>query len=72
VSELYTDDDPYLEGDAVFGVKPSLVVHYARIDDPAELARHRRDAPFWDLEYDIVLVRGKRTAVEFSTSREEQ
>jgi catechol 1,2-dioxygenase len=72
VSELYTDDDPHLEGDAVFGVKPSLVVHYARIDDPAELARHRRDAPFWDLEYDIVLVRGKRTAVEFSTSREEQ
>ena len=32
VTELYTDDDPYLDSDAVFGVKPSLVVHYDRID----------------------------------------
>ena len=28
VTQLFTDDDPYLESDAVFGVKDSLVVHY--------------------------------------------
>lgn len=28
VTQLFTDDDPYLESDAVFGVKESLVVHY--------------------------------------------
>ena len=35
VTELYTDDDPYIGSDAVFGVKSSLVVHYNRIDSPA-------------------------------------
>lgn len=33
VTQLFTDDDPYLESDAVFGVKDSLVVHYAPADD---------------------------------------
>jgi protocatechuate 3,4-dioxygenase beta subunit len=28
VTQLFTDDDPYLESDAVFGVKDSLVIHY--------------------------------------------
>ena len=28
VTQLFTDDDPYLGTDAVFGVKDSLVVHY--------------------------------------------
>ena len=37
VTELFTDDDPYLHNDAVFGVKPSLVVHYDRIDTAATL-----------------------------------
>lgn len=33
VTQLFTDDDPCLESDAVFGVKDSLVVHYAPADD---------------------------------------
>ena len=28
VTQLFTDDDPYLDTDAVFGVKDSLIVHY--------------------------------------------
>lgn len=32
VTQLFTDDDPYLESDAVFGVKDSLVIHYAPAD----------------------------------------
>lgn len=72
VSELYTDDDPWLGDDAVFGVKPSLVVHYERVEDPAALAARGREAPFWELERDLVLVPGDRTSVGFSTARENQ
>ena len=32
VTQLFTDDDPYLGSDAVFGVKDSLVVHYDETD----------------------------------------
>jgi len=28
ISELFTVDDPYVEGDAVFGVKESLKIKY--------------------------------------------
>ena len=72
VSELYTDDDPWLNDDAVFGVKPSLVVHYDRVDDPAALATRGRSTPFWELERDLVLVPGERTGVGFGTARENQ
>jgi catechol 1,2-dioxygenase len=72
VSELYTDDDPWLGDDAVFGVKPSLVVHYDLVDDPAVLAARGRDTPYWDLERDLVLVPGDRTRVGFTTARDEQ
>ena len=33
VTQLFTDDDPYLGTDAVFGVKDSLVVHYDEADE---------------------------------------
>jgi protocatechuate 3,4-dioxygenase beta subunit len=71
VTELYTDDDAYLQTDAVFGVKPSLVVHYDWIDEPARLAQAGRTTPFWELHHDIVLTAGESTAVTFSTARRE-
>ena len=37
VTQLFTDDDPYLGSDAVFGVKDSLVVHYVATDDGLRL-----------------------------------
>ena len=37
VTQLFTDDDPYLDTDAVFGVKDSLVVHYEPSDDGLRL-----------------------------------
>ncbi|MDE0048771.1 MAG: 6-chlorohydroxyquinol-1,2-dioxygenase [Rhodospirillales bacterium] len=37
VTQLFTDDDPYLDTDAVFGVKDSLVVHYERGDEGLRL-----------------------------------
>ncbi|MDE0390059.1 MAG: 6-chlorohydroxyquinol-1,2-dioxygenase [Rhodospirillales bacterium] len=37
VTQLFTDDDPYLDTDAVFGVKDSLIVHYEPGDDGLRL-----------------------------------
>ncbi len=37
VTQLFTDDDPYLGTDAVFGVKESLVVHYESTADGLRL-----------------------------------
>ena len=37
VTQLFTDDDPYLGTDAVFGVKDSLVVHYESTDEGLRL-----------------------------------
>ena len=37
VTQLFTDDDPYLGTDAVFGVKESLVVHYESTDEGLRL-----------------------------------
>ncbi len=38
VTQLFSDDDPYLDADAVFGVKDSLIVHYERGGDGLRLA----------------------------------
>ena len=70
VTELYTDDDQYLCIDAVFGVKPSLVVHYTRAEDARQLAANGRTQPYWDLEYDFVLTPGQRGTIAFTTARE--
>jgi protocatechuate 3,4-dioxygenase beta subunit len=45
---IYVDGDPYIDGDAVFGVKPSLVGTYVRREGP--------DGPFATLHRDFVLV----------------
>ena len=37
VTQLFTDDDPYLDSDAVFGVKDSLVIHYEAAEDGLRL-----------------------------------
>ena len=43
VTQLFTEGDDYLESDAVFGVKNSLVVNYARAGEE------------WQVHYDFVL-----------------
>jgi hydroxyquinol 1,2-dioxygenase len=70
ITELYSGGDKYLETDAVFGVKPSLVVHYTWVSDPSSVAAAGRAAPYWDLQHDLVLTPGQRTAIEFTTTSE--
>jgi catechol 1,2-dioxygenase len=56
-THVFVDGDPYLDSDAVFGVKESLIVPFVRHDDPAAAARVGLSNPFYTAEYDFVLVR---------------
>ncbi len=56
VTQLFTEGDPYLDSDAVFGVKNSLVVDYARDDSPERAAEYGVKAPFYRVDYDFGLV----------------
>lgn len=61
VTEVFPDQDPYLDEDAVFGVRERLVMHYERHDDPAKapagFARSKSpDLPFYTVEFDFELV----------------
>lgn len=56
VTHIFTPDCQYLSEDAVFGVKPSLIADFARVDDPARAAEVGLPSPFWSVEWDMVLV----------------
>jgi protocatechuate 3,4-dioxygenase beta subunit len=56
---IYVDGDPYLSGDAVFGVKPSLIGDFVRHDDSEEASRRGCEVPFYTLERTFVLVPGR-------------
>jgi hydroxyquinol 1,2-dioxygenase len=55
VTHLFVRGDPYLDSDAVFGVKDSLIVDFDRTQSPGEAARFGMEAPFWRAHYDFVL-----------------
>ena len=54
-THLFVQGDPYLDSDAVFGTKDSLVVEFVRHDVPEEAARYQVAAPFFTVEYDFIL-----------------
>ncbi len=54
-THLFVQGDPYLDSDAVFGTKDSLVVEFIRHDSAEEAARHQVTAPFFTVEYDFIL-----------------
>jgi protocatechuate 3,4-dioxygenase beta subunit len=55
VTELYPDDDRYIDEDAVFGVRDSLSVSFARNVSEEDAKSFGLNAPFFDLTYDFVL-----------------
>ena len=55
ITELYPDDDKYIDEDAVFGVRDSLAVSFARNSSPDDAAKLGLHIPFFDLEYDFRL-----------------
>ncbi len=54
-THIFDPDDPYINSDAVFGVKESLLAEFKRVDDPARAKELAFAGPFWDVEYDFVL-----------------
>jgi catechol 1,2-dioxygenase len=55
-THVFVDGDPYLDSDAVFGVKESLIVPFVHHDDPPAAERLSLRNPFYTAEYDFVLV----------------
>lgn len=54
-THLFVADSPYIDSDAVFAVKESLVVPFARIDDEEQARRHGVPAPFRLATFDVVV-----------------
>jgi len=54
-TELFAEGDPYLDSDAVFGVRGSLVVPFVHHASADEAVRLNVSAPFWTVDYDFVL-----------------
>ncbi len=54
-THLFVKGDPYLDSDAVFGTKDSLVVDFIRHDSEEEAASYHVTVPFYRVEYDFVL-----------------
>ena len=54
-TELFVEGDPYIDSDAVFGVRESLVVPFVRHDSADEAAALQVSAPFYTVDFDFVL-----------------
>ncbi|HZP21138.1 MAG TPA: intradiol ring-cleavage dioxygenase [Bauldia sp.] len=58
-THIFVAGDPYLDSDAVFGVKDSLVEPFERRDDPGEARKIGLPNPFYFASHDFVLVRSR-------------
>jgi catechol 1,2-dioxygenase len=58
-THLFVDDSPYIDSDAVFGVKESLVRSFPLADDPARAAEHGLPNPFRTVHFDVRLLRAE-------------
>jgi catechol 1,2-dioxygenase len=56
-THLFVDGSPYLDSDAVFGVKDSLVRSFPWVDDPEEAARQGLPSPFRTVHFEAGLLR---------------
>jgi hydroxyquinol 1,2-dioxygenase len=54
-THVFVAGSPYLDSDAVFAVKQSLVRDFTEVDDPSEAARYGVDRPFRHAHFEVVL-----------------
>lgn len=59
-THIFDPDDPYIDSDAVFGVKKSLLAEFRKVEDAEAAAKVEVPAPFYDVEFDFVLSRKKK------------
>jgi catechol 1,2-dioxygenase len=58
ISQIYADDDPRIHSDTQFGVTRALLGRFQRHDGPHP-TRADVDAPWWSLEHELVMDRGR-------------
>ncbi len=56
-THIFDPDDPYINSDAVFGVKESPLAEFRRVDDTERARQLEFEGWFWEVEYDFVLAR---------------
>jgi hydroxyquinol 1,2-dioxygenase len=69
VTHVFRRGDRYLDSDAVFGVRPSLVADWVRHEPGVAPDGSRRDAPYWTLDFDFVLNPAAAPAADRSPRR---
>ncbi len=57
ITHLFVEGDEYLESDAVFGVKDSLVIPFTKNTDAGQAAKWKVTAPFYEAQYDFTLAK---------------
>jgi len=62
-THLFVAGDPYIDSDAVFGVKESLIREFPVVDDPARAAEVGLPNPFRTVHFDVALLRADRPVV---------
>lgn len=55
ITHVFVEGDPYLDSDAVFAVKDSLVGSYRKVDSPEEAKKLGMPSPFLRLDWDFRL-----------------
>jgi hydroxyquinol 1,2-dioxygenase len=55
ITHVFVEGDPYLDGDAVYAVKDSLVGRYRKVTDAAEAKKLGMPSPFLRLDWDFRL-----------------
>jgi catechol 1,2-dioxygenase len=60
-THIFAEDDPYLDSDAVFGVKTSLIEVFHEVADPAAAAGYGVTAPFWSVSHEFRLAGQRAT-----------
>ena len=60
ITHVFVEGDPYLDGDAVFAVKDSLVAKYKKVNDPALAKKLGMPNPFLTLAWDFRLSSEKK------------
>ncbi len=60
-THVFADGDPYLDSDAVFGVKSELIVPLIRHQPGCAADGRNLDVPYWSITYDIVLAQDDAT-----------
>jgi catechol 1,2-dioxygenase len=57
ITHIFDPDDPYINSDAVFGVKESLLAEFKPIHEPARAKSYDFADDFWEVEHNFVLAR---------------